>query len=207
MAGELPIKSSASRLLCGLISLIVISSMIFFTNQEIPNRNLQNNPEPLLKGPQPYNQDVSQAAVSYINTGIDKRIELFLPIIINASKRYNVDPDLVQAIIMAESSYNPSAVSCKGAVGLMQIMPATATSLGVEDPYDPEDNVNGGVKYLKWLLNQFDGDMMLAVAAYNAGRTNVQKYQGVPPYKDTQYYVKKVFEYYEHYQGNVNIET
>jgi soluble lytic murein transglycosylase-like protein len=200
------IKTSAARLFCGLVSFVIISHMLFFAYQEVLDRNVQNNLEPELKVPAPYRQKISKADSNYINTAMDKRIELFLPIIIDAAEKYNVDPDLVQAIIMAESSYNPLAVSNKGAVGLMQIMPATATSLGVENLYDPADNVNGGVKYLKWLLNQFEGDTRLAVAAYNAGRTNVQKYQGVPPYKDTQYYVKKVFEYYEYYQGNINVE-
>ena len=103
---------------------------------------------------------------------------------------------------MAESGYDPAAISKKGAMGLMQLMPATAVAMGVEDFFDPEHNVNAGVKYLKKLLDQFDGDLLLAVAAYNAGSMKVRKYQGIPPYKATRIYVKKVFEYYKHYQGN-----
>ena len=196
------IRSSAARLTCGLISLVIISSIIV-----LPNNNTENNLELVLKGPRPYKQNIAEQGRKHKIVNINKRINLFMPIILGAAEKYNVDPDLVKAVIMAESSFNPSAVSSKGAVGLMQIMPDTAESLGVKDLFNPEDNVDGGVKYLKWLLNQFDGNTVLAVAAYNAGRTKVRKYQGVPPYKTTRYYVKKVFEYYEHYQGAENIET
>lgn len=194
------IRSSAGNLFCGLISSIIIVSTILF-----PKTDIQGELKPVFKGPRPYKQDTAETSDIYQSISISKRMDLFSPIIADASEKYGIDPALIKAIIMAESSYNPSAVSNKGAVGLMQIMPATATSLGVENLFDPEDNVDGGVKYLKWLLNQFRGDEILAVAAYNAGRTNVRKYQGIPPYKATQYYVKKVFEYYEHYQRTDNI--
>ena len=128
------------------------------------------------------------------------REHLFDSIIRQAASRYQVDPYLVKAIIMAESSYNPKAVSKKGAKGLMQLMPKTAKALGVEDSFNPEHNINAGVKYFKQLLNQFSGDVKLALAAYNAGSKRVKKYKGIPPYKATQYYVKKVFEYHEHYR-------
>jgi soluble lytic murein transglycosylase-like protein len=132
-----------------------------------------------------------------------KRERHFHPIILAASNKHRVDPALVKAIIMAESSYNPTAISKKGAVGLMQLMPITADAMGVEDSLDPEHNINGGVRYLKHLLNIFSGDLTLAIAAYNAGITTVKKYQGVPPFKATQYYVKKVFEYYQQYKNTV----
>jgi hypothetical protein len=125
---------------------------------------------------------------------------LFDSIIHRAARRYQVDPYLVKAIIMAESSYNPRAISKKGAKGLMQLMPRTAKALGVEDSFNPENNIDAGVKYFKQLLNQFDGDVKLALAAYNAGSKKVRKYNGVPPFKATQYYVKKVFEYHERYR-------
>ena len=124
----------------------------------------------------------------------------FHPIILQAANRHQIDPDLVRAIIMAESGYNPKAISKKGARGLMQLMPRTAEALGVEDVFDPEHNINGGVKYFKQLLIQFDGDIKLALAAYNAGSGNVRRYQGIPPFKATKYYVKKVFEYYHSYK-------
>jgi len=129
---------------------------------------------------------------------------LFDPIIFQAASRHHVEPALVKAIIMAESGYNSKATSNKGARGLMQLMPATAEMLGVEDYYHPEDNINAGVKYFKQLLNQFDDDVELALAAYNAGSGRVREYQGVPPYKATQEYIKKVFEYYEFYKEQMS---
>ena len=124
----------------------------------------------------------------------------FDPIIQRVAKSYDVDPALVRAIIMAESSYNPKAVSKKGAKGLMQLMPKTAEYLGVKDSFNPEHNIDAGVSYFKKLLGQFNGDVKLALAAYNAGSRKVRKYKGIPPYKATQLYVKKVFEYHKHYK-------
>lgn len=131
---------------------------------------------------------------------------LFDPIIVQAAGRHEVDPALVRAVIMAESSYNPKAVSSRGAEGLMQLMPKTAEALGVEDTLDPEHNINGGVKYLKQLLKRFNNDVKLALAAYNAGTSNVLKYQDIPPFKATRYYVDKVFMYYRHYKGKLELE-
>jgi len=122
------------------------------------------------------------------------------PIILQASNRYQVDSALVKAIIMAESTYNSKAVSKRGAKGLMQLMPKTAEALGVGDSFNPEHNINAGVRYFKELLNQFNGDVELALAAYNAGSRKVRKYQGVPPFKVTQCYIKKVFEYHQYYK-------
>jgi soluble lytic murein transglycosylase-like protein len=124
----------------------------------------------------------------------------FHPIILKASNRFQVDPALVKAIIMAESGYDPRAISKMGAKGLMQLMPATAEELGVEDIFNPRHNINAGVGYFKKLLNRFDGDIKLALAAYNAGTRKVRQYQGVPPFKATRYYIKKVFEYYQIYK-------
>jgi hypothetical protein len=125
---------------------------------------------------------------------------VFHPIILEAASRHKVDPALVKAIIMAESGYNPQAVSKKGAMGLMQLMPRTAEALGVEDIFNPEQNINAGVKYFKQLLMQFHGNVRLAVAAYNAGTRKVTEYQGIPPFKATRYYVNKVLEYYQYYK-------
>jgi soluble lytic murein transglycosylase-like protein len=125
---------------------------------------------------------------------------LFRSIIQEASDRYEVEPELIQAIIMAESSYNPRAVSKRGARGLMQLMPATAESLGVKDSFNPEHNIHGGVRYFKRLLDRFDGDTRMALAAYNAGSSKVREYQGIPPFKATQYYIKRVFSYYNRYK-------
>ena len=117
-------------------------------------------------------------------------------IIEEASKKYNVDPKLVKAVIKVESEYNPTVVSNKGAVGLMQLMKDTADSLGVKNRYDPKQNVFGGSKYLRMMLDRFDGDVKLALSAYNAGPAAVEKYNGIPPYKETQRYVEKVLNNY-----------
>ncbi len=103
---------------------------------------------------------------------------------------------------MAESGYDPMAISKKGAVGLMQLMPGTVDDLDVDDPFNPVYNVNAGVRYLKGLLNEFDGDIEMAIAAYNAGSKKVREFNGIPPYNTTQSYVRKVFEYYQYYQDS-----
>lgn len=131
---------------------------------------------------------------------------LYHPIILQAANRHEVDPAIVKAIIMAESSYNPRAVSKRGAKGLMQLMPKTAEEMGVEDIFNPEHNINGGVRYYKKLLEQFKGDIRLALAAYNAGIRKVKEHNGVPPYKSTRYYIKKVFEYYQYYKQQVETD-
>ncbi|TAM62530.1 lytic transglycosylase domain-containing protein [bacterium] len=118
-----------------------------------------------------------------------------------SAARWNVDPALVNAVIANESGFDPQATSKVGAMGLMQLMPATAAGLGVSDPYDPQQNVAGGVRYLRGLLDRFNGDVSLAVAAYNAGPGAVEKYGGVPPYKETQQYVAAVLDSYRRYQG------
>jgi len=119
---------------------------------------------------------------------------LYNDIINNAAQTHNVNPELIRAIIGVESSGRPSAISGKGASGLMQLMPATAEELGVTDRFDPKQNIYGGIKYLRRMLNQFDDNLILALAAYNAGPGNVRKYGGVPPFKETQNYVKKVMK-------------
>ncbi|MDF2565445.1 MAG: Lytic transglycosylase catalytic [Massilibacillus sp.] len=113
-----------------------------------------------------------------------------------SAHKYGVDPKLVSAVAQTESNYTQNAVSDAGAVGVMQLMPDTASSLGVTNIYDPRDNIEGGVKYIKQLLNTFDGDVSKAVAAYNAGPQAVKNYNGVPPYAETQNYVKKVLDLY-----------
>ncbi len=113
-------------------------------------------------------------------------------IIMRAGEREGVDPRLVHAVIWQESKYKNEAVSHVGAQGLMQLMPATAKRFGCDDPNDEESNVNAGVKYLRVLLKRFDGDVTLALAGYNAGEGNVDKYEGVPPFGETQNYVRVI---------------
>jgi soluble lytic murein transglycosylase-like protein len=119
-----------------------------------------------------------------------------------ACRRHALDPALVKAVIHAESRFDPLAISPKGAVGLMQIDPITARALGIKDPFNPQHNIDGGVRYLKELLDTFEGDQKLALAAYNAGLTQVYRHNGVPPFKDTKKYIKRVFRYLAYYQKN-----
>jgi soluble lytic murein transglycosylase-like protein len=116
------------------------------------------------------------------------------------SRMYNVDKALIKAVIHAESNYNPHAVSRAGAKGLMQLMPETAKQLKVCDSFDADENIRGGVRYLRFLLDTFNGDVELALAAYNAGMSRVAKYGGVPPYKETETYIAKVLSYQEEYE-------
>jgi soluble lytic murein transglycosylase-like protein len=116
-----------------------------------------------------------------------------LPDVVTAtSDRYHLDPDLVNSVIRAESGFNAKAVSPKGAQGLMQLMPATASKLGVSNAFDPRSNVDGGTRYLRELLQRYNFDLVKALAAYNAGPQRVQQYHGVPPYYETQAYVSKI---------------
>ncbi len=121
---------------------------------------------------------------------------MYRAIIDRASGKYDVDADLVNAVISSESCFNPKAVSLKGAQGLMQLMPFTAKRFGVADSFDPTQNISGGVRYLRFLLNRFKGNVQFAVAAYNAGEGAVDHYGGIPPYKETRHYVKKVMKLY-----------
>lgn len=108
------------------------------------------------------------------------------------AKKYGVDPKLVMAVAKVESNLTPDVVSSAGAVGVMQLMPETAKGLGVRNSKDPRDNIDGGVRYLKQLIGNFDGDITKAVAAYNAGPQAVKNYNGIPPYSETKEYVSKV---------------
>jgi soluble lytic murein transglycosylase-like protein len=117
------------------------------------------------------------------------------PLIVHTGRQFSVDPDLIRAVIKAESNYNPQAVSPKGARGLMQLMPFTARELGVADPFDPAGNVEGGVRYLRSLLDTFDGNYALALAAYNAGPSRVLSKGDIPAIPETQSYVRQVLEH------------
>ena len=117
-----------------------------------------------------------------------------------AAHQYRVQPALLLAVMKAESSFNPIAISKAGAVGLMQLIPETAIRHGVRNLYDTNDNVTGGAKHLRYLLDRFHGNIRLAVAAYNAGERTVDRYGQIPPYKETQDYVKKVLVYYRSYK-------
>lgn len=123
---------------------------------------------------------------------VDNTTGRYDKLIRETARRHGVDYKLVKAVIHAESSFNQRAVSSKGAQGLMQLMPSTARELRVADPFDPRDNVEGGTRYLKQMLRRFRNDISLSLAAYNAGASTVMRYGGVPPYRETQSYIRKV---------------
>ncbi|MCK5534329.1 lytic transglycosylase domain-containing protein [bacterium] len=117
------------------------------------------------------------------------------------STKYQLDPYLVKAVIKVESNFDPYSISHKGASGLMQLMPKTAVYCGVRDIFDPEENIEGGIKYLSYLWDIFEADLKLVLAGYNAGPNKVRKYKGIPPYRETRNYVKKVLFYYDRYKS------
>jgi len=135
-----------------------------------------------------------------IDAGLLRRnLDTYDDIIVSAADEYSLAPELVKAVVLVESGMNPRATSHRGAQGLMQLMPATAAELGVADSYAPLANVRGGARYLRQMLNMFGGDKELALAAYNAGPGNVRKYDGIPPFEETRYYVRKVLRYYRYF--------
>jgi len=134
--------------------------------------------------------------ISPTNSKSDYTKSQFDDIINEMAKKYDVDPKLIHSIIQHESNYNPNATSHAGAKGLMQIMPLNFEAYGITNPYDPKQNIEAGTRMIKANLRQYNGNVELALAAYNAGSGNVKKYGGIPPFKETQNYVRKVTESY-----------
>ena len=119
-----------------------------------------------------------------------------------AARLYQLPESFIRAVMRVESDFSPEVVSHAGAMGLMQLMPQTAASMGVQDPFDPRQNILGGTRYLRILANKFNGDLVLTIAAYNAGEGAVLRYRGVPPYAETRRYVQRVLTYYYAFRGN-----
>jgi len=161
-----------------------------FSKEKEINKILENNLSPEIKPLEKESLNLkSKIDLKSQSTDIDELIETF-------SNKYGIDGDFIKAVIKQESGFNPNATSKKGAMGLMQLMPKTAESLGIIDAYNPSENIEGGVKHLKKLIDKYDNNLELALAAYNAGEGAVKKYGGIPPYKETKNYVENIMSSY-----------
>jgi soluble lytic murein transglycosylase-like protein len=199
-----PKYSSTATLALWLISATIVFN-IYFTQTSVAQKDtLQANIKPVIEKssiPSLFPADLIAFDPVELLLDDDCNTERLLqPVILEASERYAVDHSIIRAIIMAESSYNLMAISEKGAEGLMQLMPDTARELGVTDSFNPTQNIHAGARYFKKLLKRYKGNVRLALAAYNAGSRNVSEYNGIPPFKATHSYIKKVLDYQRYYK-------
>ena len=174
------------------------SNSVFNTNTapKITKEKLSPLPFGSLSKPVSVEKTEVKKETSSLSNTVSKTKDAIMDYIKEASERHAVEEKLIKALIKQESGFNPNAVSSAGALGLMQLMPSTAKYLGVQDALNPKENIEGGVKYLKQMLDKYNGNKILALAAYNAGPGAVDKYDGVPPYKETQNYVRAVLKNY-----------
>ncbi|MCB4790717.1 MAG: lytic transglycosylase domain-containing protein [Elusimicrobia bacterium] len=180
--------------------LYVNKCMIKFTKDEISKTIIYSRNEHENKTAYNLKAEMGKLNVCKEDTKYDE-------IISYAARKHNLDPALIKAVVKAESNFNVRNLSCKGACGLMQLMPDTAKGLGVKDSYEPKANIYGGTKYLRYMLELFDWDLEKALAAYNAGPKAVLKYHDVPPYDETRGYIKKVYKNYQDYRYSNKIYT
>jgi soluble lytic murein transglycosylase-like protein len=200
-----PLKnSSTATLALWLISAAVIFNIYCTQTSVAQKETLHGNIKPVVEKrmiPSLFPADlIAFDPVEFLLDDDCNTERLLQPVIREASERYKVDHAMIRAIIMAESSYNLMATSEKGAEGLMQLMPNTARELGVTDSFNPTQNIHAGARYFKKLLKRYKGNVRLALAAYNAGSRNVREYNGIPPFKATHSYIKKVLNYQRYYQ-------
>lgn len=174
-----------------------VRNMDLFLDPTLQQRIAQLQPNVSSTTTNSYSLQTANPVVDQVWTStLSDREARFQPFIEAAAKKYNVDPKLIHAVIKHESNFNPNARSHAGAAGLMQLMPRTARSLDVQNMFDPQQNINGGAKYLRQMLDRYDNNVQLALAAYNAGPGNVDRHGGIPPFKETQAYVPRVYNTY-----------
>ncbi|WP_438316320.1 lytic transglycosylase domain-containing protein [Sporosarcina sp. FA9] len=195
-------NTTSSSIFSSILGEVLGSASVSQTSSTIMDK--LTNPESLLySGNQPvfHPSSLSDILANVKPSGISNNAHSsnlnsdYTAIIKQAAEKFNLPEKLISAVIKTESNFKNSVVSRSGAEGLMQLMPGTAKFLGVNDSFDPVQNITGGAKYLRQMLNQFGGDMKLALAAYNAGPGNVKKHGGIPPFKETKEYVQKVLGY------------
>jgi soluble lytic murein transglycosylase-like protein len=189
-----PFKLYRLAACCGVMALWALSPAAAGADQIIAITDAHGHKVYVNTGDAPAGFKRNRASRSAVSVAPPAEIQSLVD---DTGQRHRVDPQLIHAIIQVESAYNPNAVSSKGAMGLMQLIPATADRFGVSNPFNARQNIEGGVTYLKYLLNLFDGDLDLSLAAYNAGEHRVERSNGVPEISETQKYVKKVEGLYQ----------
>jgi soluble lytic murein transglycosylase-like protein len=181
-----------------VIILFFIISGVFYFSPRLAAEDLSQVHSPIDNPPQKIFLDPRTFELSLEERGVS--VTKYDHLIRAASRKYSLDPALVKAVIHAESRFDPQAVSPKGAVGLMQLDPITVKELKIADPFNPKYNIYGGVRYLRGLLDTFEGNKHLALAAYNAGPNRVHRHRGIPPFKDTKKYLTRVLRYLDYYK-------
>ena len=163
---------------------------------ELEDGTLVFTDSPTHSGYKPFHVDGPPPQRVQVSSRSFPKIDMWDQLILAAAQRYYLEPELIKSVVLAESGMNPNALSSAGAMGLMQLMPGTAQDLGVSDPWDPAQNIDGGSRYIREQLDNF-GDLRRAIAAYHAGPGNVRRYGGIPPFEATRIYVARVMELYE----------